>query len=212
MANRTSWQSQSPRVALTGSTYRSGTTSVTSATYEANQLKNTSSGASVPGGAPTRFFGTLSEPATVTVSSGTASTTAEVTRREAPISGTTAKVSTEFEAYLPLTDGTKTVTITATAPKLTGSSGTTKTTSKTYTTIVKSGTGTKSFTYDSLGSTTGDSASTYEWDPLGRIAAINVFVSNTTYRTEFAYDGMGRRVRQQERTGVVFGKCHGFRF
>jgi YD repeat-containing protein len=40
---------------------------------------------------------------------------------------------------------------------------------------------------------------TYEWDGVGRLTAIN----RGTSRTEFAYDGLGRRVRQREIAGIT---------
>lgn len=53
------------------------------------------------------------------------------------------------------------------------------------------------FAYDSVGNMTSDGAGkTFEWDAANRLSAINYIVSGN--RTEFAYDGLGRRVKITE--------------
>ena len=50
------------------------------------------------------------------------------------------------------------------------------------------------FVYDAAGNLTDDGAGkTFEWDAANRLMAINYLSSGN--RTEFAYDGLGRRVK-----------------
>lgn len=49
---------------------------------------------------------------------------------------------------------------------------------------------------------------TYEWDAADRLVAINY--AGTTNRTEFAYDGLGRRVQIAERTGATVNSTKRF--
>jgi len=57
-------------------------------------------------------------------------------------------------------------------------------------------------TYDTNGNMTFDGSNqTFEWDGADRLAAINYL--DTGGRTEFAYDGLGRRVKITEYNGVV---------
>jgi RHS repeat-associated protein len=49
----------------------------------------------------------------------------------------------------------------------------------------------KSFSYDANGNLTGDGARTFEWDAENRLLAVN----QGSQRSEFTYDGRGRRVR-----------------
>lgn len=56
---------------------------------------------------------------------------------------------------------------------------------------------TNTYVYDAVGNLTYDGADkTFEWDAANRLIAINYF--STGNRTEFAYDGLGRRVRITE--------------
>ena len=58
----------------------------------------------------------------------------------------------------------------------------------------------KSFTYDANGNLTGDGTRTFEWDAENRLVAVTL----GTHRSEFSYDGKGRRVRVVEKdSGVV---------
>ncbi|MBL0211558.1 MAG: hypothetical protein IPQ13_11720 [Holophagaceae bacterium] len=50
----------------------------------------------------------------------------------------------------------------------------------------------KSFTYDLNGNMTGDGERTFEWDDENRLIAVNIVA--TGHRSEFRYDGLGRRV------------------
>ncbi len=67
------------------------------------------------------------------------------------------------------------------------------------------GTATRTFAYNALNELSSSSPgpavnTTYEWDGAHRLAAVN----RGTHRTEFGYDGMGRRVRTIEKeNGVV---------
>jgi len=58
-----------------------------------------------------------------------------------------------------------------------------------------------SLDYDLNGNLTSDGVKTYEWDGANRLVAINY--PSTGTRTEFTYDGMGRRVQIVEKTGTT---------
>jgi RHS repeat-associated protein len=53
------------------------------------------------------------------------------------------------------------------------------------------------YTYDANGNLTADGTRTYEWDAANRMTAINYVGSSA--RTEFTYDGLGRRVKIVEK-------------
>jgi RHS repeat-associated protein len=53
------------------------------------------------------------------------------------------------------------------------------------------------YTYDNNGNLTGDPSRTYEWDAANRLVAINYTAIGG--RTEFTYDGLGRRVKTVEK-------------
>ncbi|HYR21483.1 MAG TPA: RHS repeat-associated core domain-containing protein [Chthoniobacterales bacterium] len=53
------------------------------------------------------------------------------------------------------------------------------------------------YTYDANGNLTADPAKTYEWDAANRLTAINY--NGSAARTEFTYDGLGRRVKIVEK-------------
>lgn len=55
------------------------------------------------------------------------------------------------------------------------------------------------FTYDLNGSLTGDGTRTFQWDGANRMVAINI----GTHRSEFSYDGIGRRTRIVEKDNSV---------
>jgi YD repeat-containing protein len=48
------------------------------------------------------------------------------------------------------------------------------------------------FTYDANGNMTSDGTRTFEWDAENRL--VSVTITATGHRSEFGYDGMGRRV------------------
>lgn len=58
-----------------------------------------------------------------------------------------------------------------------------------------------SYSYDNNGSETADPGDTYEWDAANRLTAINY--TATGARSEFTYDGLGRRVKIVEKAFVT---------
>jgi len=67
----------------------------------------------------------------------------------------------------------------------------------TATVTVKAFAGTdKTFTYDENGNMTGDGERSFEWDAENRLIA--VVITTTGHRSEFGYDGLGRRVMIRE--------------
>jgi RHS repeat-associated protein len=54
---------------------------------------------------------------------------------------------------------------------------------------------TRTLTYDDNGNLLSDGIRTYEWDPLDQLTAVN----QGTHRSDFTYDGEGRRVRMVEK-------------
>ena len=133
------------------------------------------------GGAAVRWAGHLSETGSVTVASARAVMSAR----------------TNFVSYSTLPVGTNVVAITATGPS-------TNSSSTNYQVIITNNAVAKTLTYDLNGnltsSVTATSTNTYEWDAADRLSAIN----SGTNRSEFTYDGGGRRIRIVEKTnGVV---------
>src|SRR5262249_29385391 len=126
-----------------------------------------------PGGI-TRFAGTLSEAAKVTIQSKAATVTTD----------------NKFSGTATLAGGTNSVDVQAT-----DYSGNTRT--STYQVTVSGNT--KSFTHDSNGNTTGDGTRTFEWDAENRLIAVN----NGTHRSEFSYDGLSRRIRIIEKENSI---------
>ena len=126
-----------------------------------------------PGGA-LLFKGSVSEAATVTVQGKPASVTGD----------------NQFQGPAQVPSGTSTVQVQATDP-----SGNVRT--NTYQ-VSQSGTS-KTFSYDANGNLTGDGTRTYEWDAVDRLVAVN----QGTQRSEFNYDGTGRRVRIVEKDNSV---------
>jgi RHS repeat-associated protein len=65
---------------------------------------------------------------------------------------------------------------------------------------------TTSYTYDSNGNLTGDGTRTFEWDAENRLLAVEA----GTHRSEFTYDGLGRRVRIVEKVSGSTTSDHWF--
>ena len=128
----------------------------------------------VPGGIM-RFSGALNEAATVTVRSVSATVSAD----------------NKFETGAQVSSGTNQVIV-----KAKDYAGNERT--NTYEVSVSGST--KTFTFDSNGNLTGDGTRTFEWDAEDRLIAVN----QGTLRSEFVYDGEGRRVQIVEKSsGVV---------
>ena len=72
-------------------------------------------------------------------------------------------------------------------------------TASTTVSATSSGTAIPALTYDEAGNMLTDGTRTYEWDADNQLVAI--IYSGTGNRTEFTYDGKGRRVREIEKTG-----------
>ena len=109
------------------------------------------------------------------------------------INGQAAKISggNRFEGTANVTAGNNTVTVAATdygQPP--------NTTTKQYQVAVAPGAN-DSFGYDDSGNMLTGGGRTYEWDALDRLTAVTV----GTQRTEFLYDGLGRRAKITEKTG-----------
>jgi RHS repeat-associated protein len=96
----------------------------------------------------------------------------------------------KFTGGATVASGETTVTIMATDP-----SGNTR--NNTYQLTVSASPA--SFTFDANGNLTSDGTRTYEWDGADRLVAIN----QGTRRSEFTYDGEGKRVRIVEKDGTV---------
>jgi RHS repeat-associated protein len=126
-----------------------------------------------PGGI-TRFAGTLSEAAKVTIQSKAASV----------------GIDGKFAGTALLASGTNTIQVQAT-----DYSGNTRT--NTYQVDVSGSS--KSFIFDPNGNETSDATRTFEWDAENRLTAIN----NGTHRSEFTYDGLSRRARIVEKDNNV---------
>jgi RHS repeat-associated protein len=122
------------------------------------------------------FKGTVNEPATVTVGGKPATVTAD---------------NRFTGAAVVAPSGATDVQVTATDY----ASPTRNTRTNTYR-VSQTGTP-KSFTFDANGNLVGDGTRTYEWDAADRLTAI---VQGSS-RTEFTYDGRGRRVRLIEKLG-----------
>lgn len=127
-----------------------------------------------PGGA-LLFRGSINEAGTVTVQGKPAVVTP----------------SNAFEGPAQVPGGTSNVQVQAT-----DSSGNVRT--NTYQVTVAGAN--KTFSYDLNGNTTSDGTRTFEWDAENRLLAVN----QGTHRSEFAYDGEGKRVKIVEKdNGLV---------
>ena len=126
-----------------------------------------------PGGA-LMFAGTVSEAASVTVQAKPAVVAAD----------------NKFAGSATVGSGTSTVAVTATDPA--GNSRV-----NTYQ-VSQSGTS-RTLSYDLNGNLTGDGSRTFEWDAADRLTAVN----QGPLRSEFTYDGVGRRVRIIEKDNGV---------
>jgi RHS repeat-associated protein len=133
-----------------------------------------------PGG-PLYFAGTVDEASSVTIQGKPATVTADN-----HFSGTTA-----------VSSGTSSVQVAAK-----DFSGNVRT--NTYQ-VSQSGSST-SYTYDSNGNLTGDGTRTFEWDAENRLLAVEA----GTHRSEFTYDGRGRRVRIVEKVSGSTTSDHWF--
>ncbi len=140
-----------------------------------NQLTNTT------GGGPMRFKGHLDELGTVTVAGA-----------NAPVESRT----TNFVGYASVNAGTNVIPIVAT-----DYSGNVR--SNRYQVVVTNNGVAKTLAYDLNGNLTNVTAATYtnsyEWDAADRLVAIN----GPTNRSEFTYDGYGRRVKILEKQNGV---------
>ena len=95
-----------------------------------------------------------------------------------------------FQGETPVGSGTTSVPVVATD----GSGN-----ARTYTYNVSVSGSTKTLTYDSNGNLLTDGLRTYTWDALDQLIAID----QGAHRSEFTYDGEGRRVRVVEREASV---------
>jgi len=123
-----------------------------------------------PGG-PMVIAGSLNEPGTVSISG-------------VPV---TVAASNNFRGTVPTTAGTNAFTIVAK-----DASG--NQTTQTYEITVSGST--QTITYDANGNLNSDGIRAFEWDARNQLVAITV----GTHRSEFAYDGLRRRVRMIEKT------------
>ena len=154
---------------------------VTTSTYNAvNQLYSRTGS----GNLPVRFKGTSSEPGTATVNGQSATITVNPASSGGRI----------FTGPANVPAGNQTVPVTAT--DLSGNTAT-----KAYSLTVIGGTN-KAYAYDNNGNCTTAGTATYDWDGADRLVAIN----NGPLRSEFTYDGFGRRVQMVEKNnGTVTG-------
>lgn len=121
------------------------------------------------------FNGSINEPGTVSINGSPASVDS----------------SLSFSGTAPVVSGTNVVSITATDTA--GQSRTSQ-----YSVVVPNGLS-RTMAYDLNGNMTDDGAGrTFEWDAVNRLLAVNLASGD---RTEFAYDGFGRRVRITEKSG-----------
>ena len=137
---------------------------------------------------PVRFQGTINKPGTVSVNSQAASISTNPANAGGRIFTTT---------NLLLMAGSQTSSITAYDLN-------TNMAVKNYTLTVVGGTN-KTFAYDNNGNCTNMSTlgtnTVYQWDAENRLVVISIYVTNsgTTNRSEFTYDGFGRRVQAVEK-------------
>jgi len=155
--------------------------------YPANTLNQTTA---EQGFGPTRFSGTLDEPATVTVNGQSAQVVSD--NGNAPYT---------FEALVDLAEGSNTVTIEA-------ADGNSNVATQSYSVTV--GGVQKTLEYDLNGNlryekdSSGAALREFQWDAKNRL----VKIIDGTRETEFVYDGMDRRVRIIERENGVEQSNH----
>ena len=134
------------------------------------------------------FTGTVNKPSTVTVG------------------GQIAQVDADgnFDALVPVISGVNQVTVTATDVN-----HSTVNSAQTYqVTVSPVGAPLSGVSYDANGNLTADgTGQTYEYDSLDRVTAIN---ESATLRTEFAYDGLGRRAQMIERSSGAISSQQNF--
>jgi RHS repeat-associated protein len=158
-------------------------------TYQAGSMITTSDFntlnqlTSQSGGGNLHFRGTVNEPAAVTVGETLA----------------TVDAGGNFDGVADVVPGNNTVPVTAI--DVSGNS-------KTNNYLLTVSGSAKTFSYDLNGNLTSDGAKTYEWDAINRLTAINY--TGTSNRTEFTYDGFGRRARIVERTGNTLNSLKKF--
>jgi len=152
-------------------------TNVTTSTHNnLNQLTGQSGWAG-----PVRFKGSVSEPATVTITN------------TGPAVAATVASNGSFEASVPLTQGTNIASVIA--EDYSGNRATNR-----YQVVVGAG-GDRVLTYDANGNLSSisnlltSSVVSYEWDAANRLVAMQRTATN---RTEFSYDGLSRRTKVAE--------------
>lgn len=129
------------------------------------------------GGGVMLFRGQINEPGRVTVNGRGALTRADGS----------------FETTIQVNPGDNNVAVQAT-----DASG--NVANRSYRVTVSAGaTGSRTPTHDLNGNLTDDGERTYEWDALDRLTAINTTAGNL--RSEFTYDGWGRRAKIVEKAG-----------
>jgi len=120
------------------------------------------------GGGPLVFEGTLDEPGTVRINGQPAEVDA----------------ANRFRAAVPVASGTTTVTINAVDASGNAAEAVYE--------VDQTAAG-RTFTYDANGNMTSDGTRTFEWDARNQLVALSV----GTHRSEFVYDGGGRRQRHR---------------
>ncbi len=132
----------------------------------------------ISAGGPTRFQGTTDRPVltTMTVAGGAVNM----------------RTSQNFQATPPLTSGSNSVAVSATAG---GGSGTTTNNYK----LEVTGSGSQTLTYDANGNMTSDGTNSYVWDCENRL--IQITYPGINNKSEFTYDPIGRNVAIVETTG-----------
>ena len=123
-------------------------------------------------------------PATITLSNATATRTASV-------------ANGLWEATMPVTSGSNSIALSATETNFTPGTNPQTTTGTIQVNVTAEPA--RSFTYDANGAMIDNGAGqTYEWDAAQRLVAIN-YAGGA--RSEFSYDGLGRRTKIVEKNG-----------
>ncbi len=128
-------------------------------------------------------------------------TTAPVTSATVNAQTATITSGTNFSATVPLPNGTaNTVSIVAKP------TDTTIPTATQRVQVTTTGTAPTALAYDANGNTTTDeNGNTYQWDALNRLTAIVYNSGPHSGNTDFAYDGLSRRISITERAGTTPG-------